>query len=87
MPNRFESYPMPHNPTKHYVYFVSGIGDFPFDMLRFDQCWPLRGYDADQLSKPKTGKVRSIQLCSFREPTIARWSSFLWSVGTENLEA
>ena len=72
-----------------YEYFVSGKGEFPFDMLRYDACWPMTGEDADKLDTPYGSaeriKMRSIRMRSYRQPTIARWQSFLWAVGTENL--
>ncbi len=57
---------------------VEGRGDFPFDMLRYDCCWPARGEDAAALSD--TGR-RTVTLLSSQEPTRGRWSSFLWGVG------
>lgn len=27
-------------------FVVEGVGDFPLDMLRFDECWPVAGEDA-----------------------------------------
>jgi len=76
-------------PKMRYEYFVSGTGEFPFDMLRYDSCWPATGEDAAKIALPfgdaNRRKVRSIRLRSYRPPTVARWSSFTWSVGTENL--
>jgi hypothetical protein len=72
-------------PKYMYEYWVTGHGDFPSDMLRFDSCWPVTGADAAKvvLSCDQGGwrDTRSIKLRSYREPTIDRWSSFLWSVG------
>lgn len=78
-------------PKTMYEYYVSGTGSFPFDMLRFDSCWPASGFDAaamDDCSYAKIDRrsgVRSIKLRSYRAPTIDRWSSFTWSVGREDL--
>lgn len=78
-------------PRYFYEYFVTGRGEFPVDMLRYDCCWPATGSDAalldDQpvsIDKPSR-ENRSVRMHSYREPTIDRWSSFGWSVGTENL--
>ncbi len=72
-------------PRRFYEYFVTGRGAFPFDMLRYDHCWPADGdaaasigvtfEDGDHFRKPRT-----IKLWSHREPTTARWSSFGWAV-------
>ena len=70
-------------PKQMYEYWVTGRGEFPWDMLRHDSCWPCTGADASKLQcYPGEGytKHRSIKLRSYREPTIERWSSFLWSV-------
>jgi hypothetical protein len=75
-------------PRVIYEYFVTGHGTFPFDMLRFDSCWPASGEDAAKLEWFTEGhayrKNRSIRMRSYREPTVDRWSSFNWSVGTES---
>jgi hypothetical protein len=77
-------------PKRVYEYFVSGSGDFPFDMLRYDAAWPVDSTDAYNIGvhypQDEAFKiVRSIRLRSYKPPTIARWSSFTWSVGTENV--
>lgn len=78
-------------PKAYYEYYVSGTGEFPFDMLRHDSAWPASGADAAKLERweeaYRSRSVRSIKLRSYREPTIDRWRSFTWSVGIENLEA
>lgn len=75
-------------PTKKYVYYVTGRGEFPFDMLRYDSAWPATGDDASKMDDhPSNREMRSIRLASYREPTIDRWSSFGWSVGVHNLES
>ena len=71
-----------------YEYFVTGRGDFPLDMLRFDACWPATGEDAARLDVSfltMKREPRSIRMRSYRAPTVDRWSSFGWSVGTEKL--
>jgi hypothetical protein len=69
-------------PKARYQYYVTGRSRFPFDMLRHDSAWPATGYDAALLEYDEVRRSdRSIQLRSYRAPTIDRWSSFGWSVG------
>ena len=79
-----------NRPKKIYEYYVSGKDMFPIDMLRFDGAWPASGEDAAKIewgySDNAYGRIRSVKLRSYREPTLGRWSSFNWSVGIHNLE-
>ena len=69
---------------------VEGSGDFPFDMFRYDQCYPVReGTDTGQMSTPSYGrhplpkrviKLERIMLNKHQMPTSDRWKSFLWRV-------
>jgi hypothetical protein len=93
MKERFKQYALANieRPRTFYEYFVTGSGVFPFDMMRYDHCWPATGEDAAKLEWERMGsersrKLRSIKMHSYNEPTIDRWSSFTWSVGTEKLE-
>jgi hypothetical protein len=70
-------------PTKLYEFVVTGIGVFPMDMLRHDCCWPQTGDDASTIAL--NGNRRSVGLRSYQKPTVARWTSFLWSCSTEAL--
>jgi hypothetical protein len=89
---RFDAYKLAahERPTLMYDYWVTGSGVFPFDMMRHDLCWPATGEDACKLEweriKERGRGLRSLRIRSYRPPTIARWSSFGWSVGTEKLE-
>lgn len=58
---------------------VEGSGQFPFDMLRYDQCWPVGLCDAAQM---KENNYRRIVLETHRKsaPTDGRWESFCWRV-------
>jgi hypothetical protein len=67
-----------------YQYYATGRGDFPLDMLRYDQCWPASTDDAFNLLE-RDVDLRSIDLLSHIEPTIDRWLSFGWSIGVEKL--
>lgn len=77
-------------PRYRYHYFVTGRGEFPLDMLRYDCAWPLDSEAATRMAggyggHPVTQGLRSVHLVSYREPTIDRWASFGWSVGQEEL--
>jgi hypothetical protein len=85
MNNRYDEKKLPADRKPRYVYhyFVTGRSSFPFDMLRYDACWPV---DADSASKlhDDDRAQRSIHLMSYQAPTIERWSSFMWSVSATN---
>jgi len=67
---------------------VTGAGDFPYDMLRYDRCFPMRetedSYNMDVSTHKKYGEPRVIRLgmhgSGFRGPTVERWQSFGWHV-------
>lgn len=59
------------------VFVVSGRGAFPFDMLRYDRCYPYTSADVARLTT-ETGQ-REITLIG-EAITPERWSSFLWRV-------
>lgn len=68
---------------KIHTFEVMGKGEFPFDMLRYDQCWPVDGDSAAQIPNYVVAgvpnrEVRTIRFNSLKRPTIDRWSSFLW---------
>jgi len=63
-------------PAPGYEYVVTGRGEFPVDMMRYDQAWPL-----DPILS--SDRRRSITMRGLAEPTIGRWASFGWSVGFE----
>ena len=69
---------------KTIVFEVSGKGNFPLDMLRYDQCWPRSPEDVSRILDQVcngTKKV-SINLTSYSQPTVDRWKSFCWSCET-----
>jgi hypothetical protein len=72
-------------PKTRYDYYVTGRGDFPCDMLRYDACWPATGTDAAKMFLPSKNH-RSILMRSYKQPEIGRWSSFGWPAGTEKLD-
>ena len=36
-------------PRTRYEYIVTGRGEFPWDMLRYDRCWPMSSSDVAKL--------------------------------------
>ena len=65
---------------------VTGSGDFPIDMLRYDMAWPATSDEAEKIfgvEGHRSLRKRSIRMgCAMHEgPTIGRWSSFGWTVG------
>jgi hypothetical protein len=68
---------------------VEGRGDFPLDMLRFDECWPADGDSAINLIKkdkedraPGETTFRQVHLRTGQSRNIhpKRWDSFNWKV-------
>jgi hypothetical protein len=62
---------------------VSGRGEFPFDMLRYDQCYPADAVTASMLAT--AGTDRHQRMMKFRTSNSinvhpARWESFGWKV-------
>lgn len=73
-------------------FFVRGAGDFPFDMLRYDSCFPV--YENEARSMAEKHELRTVELEQRRMvgsptgPTVGRWESFGWraSLSREELE-
>lgn len=75
--------------SKRYRITVSGKGNFPLDMLRYDECWPRDALDAARIAPelPVTAHEefrlwadpRIIVLYSNKYPTEQRWLSFGWA--------
>lgn len=70
-----------------FEFTVCGRGEFPFDMLRYDACFPMTDGDASMLSVYPRGTIykstREVRLVStVKEPTVGRWNSFGWGVGS-----
>jgi len=66
---------------------VEGLGQFPYDMLRYDGAWPAKEQDSSQIAYyPGSGMTpRRVNLRRFvfqlnDQPTTARWESFGWKV-------
>jgi hypothetical protein len=77
--------------AKVWAFTVEGKGDFPFDMLRYDACYPAATEDTFKFCKERFFSDlerhewrianRKVNLRStVGEPTPARWASFGWKV-------
>jgi len=65
---------------KIYKFVVEGEGGFPFDMLRYDCCWPFKQTDVAKMCKEDYKQERNIQLQGMSFPTQERWKSFGWTI-------
>jgi len=78
---------------KRYEYTVVGKRDFPYDMLRYDACWPRTAQAASRLEAPRAPRnaihldpTREVDLVSLvKPPTVARWQSFGWYIQHDSL--
>jgi hypothetical protein len=62
-------------------FIVEGAGQFPFDMLRWDECVPVMEEDSHAMARE--GEFRQIKMklvgCK-KKPTYDRWASFGWRI-------
>lgn len=69
---------------KLHQFTVEGSGTFPYDMLRYDRCWPsTEAHDSGLPYTPPHGgslDKKRITLTGLGEPTQGRWESFGWRV-------
>lgn len=79
--------------SKHtaWRFVVSGNGQFPLDMLRYDRCFPVHGEDAHKMDartewREITLEHRHEEPTAQWKPTVARWRSFGWNVPTTTAE-
>lgn len=68
---------------------VSGRGVFPFDMLRYGQCYPVTTTDAFNI-EPESRERRTVKLATHcnalqLQSTVERFRSFLWTAEIVNL--
>ena len=63
-------------------FVVEGSGEFPFDMLRYDACYPLNERDSYKLRSSSDVQCRRrVVLKSLNHPTTSgRWESYGWRV-------
>lgn len=64
------------------TFAVRGRSIFPFDMLRYDQCWPRTSGDVEALLHMED-RVVYLMTRSASAPTVDRWRSFGWPVVTD----
>lgn len=58
---------------------VQGFGQFPYDMLRYDNCWPATESDSVLLESHKlTARVVTLETDEATTLTPDRWRSFGW---------
>jgi hypothetical protein len=70
------------------TFAVEGVGEFPFDLLRRDQCWPATPDDARSMAlHPASGdpdalRTRYVRLetAAMRSPSRGRWRARGWPV-------
>ncbi len=78
-----------HTKVHMFLFTVEGSGKFPFDMLRYDACWPNSSLESAKLggdiadAQHHTGH-RTITLrrsaVNMAGPTRRRWESHGWTV-------
>jgi len=59
---------------------VEGVGPFPLDMLRYDQCWPKAQDDVHEMGTNTAHPKRTVTLLTHTRVTEKRWASFGWTV-------
>ena len=76
--------------TYKYMFSVTGSGQFPVDMLRYDRCSPLTETDSAKIiaSMEHGPDRREIAVTHFGTsagwaPTYDRWRSFGWTVNMD----
>ena len=66
------------------TYEVVGSGEFPLDMLRYDQAWFASEAQANIVQHSYTNgdrfTRRTVTVSSHKLPTVGRWASFGWTV-------
>lgn len=68
-----------------YTFVVEGTGQFPWDMLRYDQCWPNSQQSATNMPVLRPigfNTRRQVTLTGIKPATVKRWESFGWKVVT-----
>lgn len=62
------------------IFTVEGSGQFPFDMLRYDSCWPHSSMDAARLEPSRRERRRVVLETAAKSKCAARWHSFGWDI-------
>ena len=71
--------------TRLYVHQarVTGFGEFPLDMLRYDACHPATEADTAVIEHSRERRSVNVEQTSAQrhDPwTVGRWSSFGWTI-------
>lgn len=80
----------PHNPQPNFLFHVRGRGEFPIDMLRYDDCQPRDHADISAINGGEYNHERRTVTLTTSERYVhaARWASFGWTVvGCEGNQA
>jgi len=70
-------------------FLVRGTGHFPYDMLRYDGCWPSTSDDVLEMTY-ESRESRVVKLTRYTRtkkemPTTGRWTSFGWNVVKDSI--
>lgn len=68
--------------AREHTYRVTGTGQFPEDMLRYDRAHYATDEDRALAEHGVDGRKRrrTISLIGLERPTLGRWESFTWKV-------
>ena len=66
-------------------FYVIGYGEFPFDMLRYDRCWPATSQEAAMIAATQARRTVCLQTNEARI-TVRRWESFGWRVSADGID-
>ena len=77
-----------------FKYTVTGVGDFPLDMLRHDCAYPADRESVAAITaglgwaaaRKKSRERLVVHLVSYREPAPERWRSFGWTLTESRTE-
>lgn len=70
------------------AFTVEGTHEFPWDMLRYDRCWPSHEeniVNMNPMGRERLREPRQVKLIGLRYPTKGRWASFGWRVLEESV--
>lgn len=66
------------------VFTVEGSDTFPYDMLRYDSCYPRSQDDVTNMATPQSARQVTLNTTGWSrlsaKVTMARWESFGWKV-------
>lgn len=81
---------MTSSKTYRIRFVVRGAGAFPFDMLRYDHCYPATQEDSAKLDHYERDLRRVVLWADAPHkhwlPEIDRWKSFSWEVQNGSVE-